>query len=154
MNTRKLEHLGRSNRFVGPFDKFIFITRSFSNLSELFQYNSNFLQRFRIMQSLQHKQSIVNSNKPLLVLCERKMVPIKRRFNNKPIGVKSKALKDLEKGMASKDMAEKYCVSKNTASSWVKNKYKLTTFLEWKGMSSSVVCWKMRPKSFNRWGHT
>ena len=32
------------------------------------------------------------------------MVPIKRRFNNKPIGVKSKALKDLEKGMTSKDM--------------------------------------------------
>ena len=56
------------------------------------------------------------------------MVPIKRRFNNKPIGVKSKALKDLEKGMTSKGMAEKYCVLKNTVSSWVKNKYKLTTF--------------------------
>ena len=82
------------------------------------------------MQSLQHKQSIVNSNKPLLVLCERKMVPIKRRLNNKPIGVKSKALKDFEKGMASKDIAEKYCVSKNTVSSWVKKKHKFTTFLE------------------------
>ena len=58
------------------------------------------------------------------------MVPIKRRLNNKPIGVKSKALKRLEKGMTSNNMAEKYCVSKNTVSSWVKNKHKLTTFLK------------------------
>ena len=82
------------------------------------------------MQSLQDKQSIVNSNKLLLVLCDRKMVPIKRRLNNKPVGVKSKALKDLEKGMSRKDIAEKYCVSKNTVSSWVKNNHKFTTFLE------------------------
>lgn len=58
------------------------------------------------------------------------MVPIKRRLNNKTIGVKSKALKDFEKGMTSKDIAEKYCVSKNTVSSWVKKKHKFTTFLE------------------------
>ena len=36
------------------------------------------------------------------------MVPIKRRLNNKPIGVKCKALKDLEKGMTNKDVAVKY----------------------------------------------
>ena len=65
------------------------------------------------------------------------MVPIKRRLNNKPIGVKCKALKDLEKGMTNKDVAAKYGVPKNTLSTWVKNKHKSTTSLEEKGMFSS-----------------
>ena len=47
------------------------------------------------------------SNKPFLVLCERRMVSIKRKLNNKPVGIKSKALKDLEKGMTNKDVAAK-----------------------------------------------
>ena len=81
----------------------------------------------------------MNSNQPFLVVCERKRVPIKRRVNNKPIGVKCKALKDLEKekGMTNKDVAAKYGVPKNTISKRVKNKHKLTTSLEKKGMSSS-----------------
>ena len=54
----------------------------------------------------------MNSNKPSLVLCERKMVPIKRRLNNKPIGVKCKALKDFENGMTNKDVTAKYGVPK------------------------------------------
>ena len=41
------------------------------------------------------------------------MVPIKRRLNNKPIGVKCK---DLEKGMTTKDVAARYGVPKNTFS--------------------------------------
>ena len=65
------------------------------------------------------------------------MVPIKRRLNSKPIGVKCKALKDLEKGMTNKDVAAKYGVPKNTLSTWVENKHKLTTSLEKKRMSSS-----------------
>ena len=65
------------------------------------------------------------------------MVPIKRRLNNKPIGVKCKALKGLEKEMTNKDVATKYGVPKDTLSTWVKNKHKLTTSLEKKGMSSS-----------------
>ena len=77
----------------------------------------------------------MNSNKPFFVLCERKMVPIKRRLNNKPISVKFKALKDVEKGMTNKDGAAKYGVPKKN-STWVKNKHKLTS-LEKKGMSSS-----------------
>ena len=64
------------------------------------------------------------------------MVPIKQRLNNKPIRVKFKALKDVEKGMANKDGAAKYGVPKKH-STWVKNKHKLTTSLEKKGMSSS-----------------
>ena len=44
----------------------------------------------------------MNSSKPLSVLCERKMVPIKQRLKNATIGVKRKAVKDLEKGMTNK----------------------------------------------------
>ena len=65
------------------------------------------------------------------------MVSIKRRLNNKPIGVKCKALKDLEKGMTNTVVARKYGVPKNTLSIWVKNKHKLTTTLEKKRTSSS-----------------
>ena len=64
-------------------------------------------------------------------------MPIKRKLNNKPTGVKCKALKDLEKGMTNKDVTVKYGVPKNTLSTWVKNKRKVTTSLEKKGMSSS-----------------
>ena len=64
-------------------------------------------------------------------------MPIKRRLNNNPIGVRCKALKDLEKGMANNDVAAKYGVPKNTLSTWVKNKHKLITSLEKKGISSS-----------------
>ena len=57
-NTWKLEHHGRSNKFVSPLDEFLSMTQTFSHLSELFQYSSNFLtrirtfQRFRIMHSI------------------------------------------------------------------------------------------------------
>ena len=49
----------------------------------------------------------------------------------------SMSLKDLEKGMTKKNVAAKYRVPKNTLSTWVKNKHKLTTSLEKKGMFSS-----------------
>ena len=65
------------------------------------------------------------------------MVPIKRRLSKKSIDVKCKALNDLENGMTNKDVEAKYGVSKKTLSTWVKNKHKLITSLEKKGMSSS-----------------
>ena len=49
-----------------------------------------------------HKQSALNSDEPFLVLCKRKISPIKGKLNNKPIGVKRKALKDLGKRMTNK----------------------------------------------------
>ena len=64
------------------------------------------------------------------------MIPIKRWLNNKSIGVKCTAFKDLEKGMTNKDVAAKYGVPKSTLSTWLKNKHKLITSLEKKGMSS------------------
>ena len=51
-----------------------------------------------------------------VVLCERKMVTIKRKLNNKPIGVKCKALIYSEIGMTNEDVAAKYDVLKKTLS--------------------------------------
>ena len=40
------------------------------------------------------------------------------------------ALKNLENGLSNKDVATKYGVLRNTVSTWVKNKNKLTASLE------------------------
>ena len=37
VNTQNLEHLGRSNRFVGPLNEFLSLTRTFPYLSKFFQ---------------------------------------------------------------------------------------------------------------------
>ena len=50
---------------------------------------------------------------------ENENTPIKHFVKN------AKHLKDLEKGENNKDVAAKYNVSKNTSSTWVKNKEKL-----------------------------
>ena len=66
------------------------------------------------------------------------MVPVKRKLTNKSLAEKCKALKYLENGLSSKkDVATKYGVPRNTVSTWVKNKHKLTASLEKKGMNSS-----------------
>ena len=49
------------------------------------------------------------------------MAPLKRKPTNKTVVEKCKALKDPEKGMSNKCVAEKYGVSRNTVSTWVKN---------------------------------
>ena len=54
----------------------------------------------------------------------------KRKLAVKTLAEKCKALKDLEKGISNKDVAEKYGVPKNTVSTWVKNKEKLLSALE------------------------
>ena len=79
------------------------------------------------------------------------MMPIKRRLNNNPIGVKCKALKDLEKGMTIKDVAAKYGVPKNTLSTWIKNKHKLTTSLEKKGISTRCGSYDQIDKAVFHW---
>ena len=61
---------------------------------------------------------------------------VKRKLTNKSIIEKCKALKDLEKGMSNKELAQKYGVPKNTVSTWVKNKNKLLISLEKNGTKS------------------
>ena len=65
------------------------------------------------------------------------MAPVKRKLTNKSLAEKCKALKDLENRLSSKDVATKYGVPRNTVSTWVKNKHKLTASLETKGVNSS-----------------
>ena len=61
------------------------------------------------------------------------MAPVKRKLTNKYLAEKCKALKDLENGMSK----AKYGVPRNTASTWVKGKHKMTASLEKKGISYS-----------------
>ena len=60
----------------------------------------------------------------------RKMRPVKRKQANKSLAEKSKALKYLENGMSSKDVAAKYDVPRKPVLTWVKSKHKLTTSLK------------------------
>ena len=58
------------------------------------------------------------------------MAPHKRMQRSKSLIEKCKALKDLERGMSNKDVAEKYGVPRNTVSTWAKNKERLLPLLE------------------------
>ena len=55
---------------------------------------------------------------------------VKRKLNLKSLNEKYKALRDLESGLSSKEVAAKYGVPKNTVSAWVKNKAKIFTALK------------------------
>ena len=107
--SRQVEQICRSLRSISLNNSNFFLSlRAFSIEFELFDQNSNILPfSNRAFDFWKHKISVMNSNKPFLVLCERRMVSIKRKLNNKPVGIKSKALKDLEKGMTNKDVAAK-----------------------------------------------
>ena len=58
------------------------------------------------------------------------LVAGKRKYTHKTLREKCQALKDLEKGESSKDVAAKYNLPKNTLSTWVKNKGKLFNALK------------------------
>ena len=56
--------------------------------------------------------------------------PVKQKLTNKSLAGKCKPLKNLENGMANKDVAAKDGVPRNTALTWVKSKHKLTVLLD------------------------
>ena len=64
----------------------------------------------------------------LLVL--KILVAGKRKYTHKTLCEKCQALKDLEKRESNKDAAAKYNVPKDTLSTWVKNKEKLSDALK------------------------
>ena len=58
------------------------------------------------------------------------LVAGKQKYTHKTLCEKCQALKDLEKGESSKDVAAKYNIPKNTLSTWAKNKEKLLDALK------------------------
>ena len=58
------------------------------------------------------------------------MSSVKQKLSVKSLGEKCQALRDLEKGLCNKDVAEKYGVPRNTISTWVKDKSKYFAALE------------------------
>ena len=58
------------------------------------------------------------------ILSGNKMSSVKRQLSVKSLGEKCQAMRELEKGLANKDVAEKYGVPKNTISTWIKSKSK------------------------------
>ena len=58
------------------------------------------------------------------------MSSVKRQLSIKDLGEKSQALRELEKDLSNKDVAEKYDVSKNTISMWSTKKSKYFAALE------------------------
>ena len=55
---------------------------------------------------------------------------LKRKLLVKTLNERCKALKDIEKGLSSKDASKKYGVPPNTISTWIKNKEKYFKALE------------------------
>ena len=64
------------------------------------------------------------------ILSGNDMTSVKRQLSVKSLGEKFQALRELEKGLSNKDVAEKYGVPKNTISTWIKNKSKYFAALE------------------------
>ena len=58
------------------------------------------------------------------------MSSAKRQLSVKSLDEKFQALRELEKGLSNKDIAEKYSVPRNTISTWIKNKSKYFAALE------------------------
>ena len=58
------------------------------------------------------------------------MSSVKRKLSVKSLGEKFQALTYLEKGLSKKNVAAKYGVSRDTSSTWVKNKSKYFAALE------------------------
>ena len=58
------------------------------------------------------------------------MSSAKRKLSVKGLGGKCQALRDLEKGLSNKDVAEKYGAPRNTISTWIKNKSEYFAALE------------------------
>ena len=68
------------------------------------------------------------------------MSAVKRKLKNTKLIQKCQIIRQIEKGMTSKEASEKFGVPKNTISTWMKNKNKLFEGLE----QSSSDAKKMR----------
>ena len=64
------------------------------------------------------------------ILSGNNIFSVKRQLRVKSLGEKCQALRELDKGLSNKDLAEKYDLPRNTISMWIKNKSKYFTALE------------------------
>ena len=64
------------------------------------------------------------------IISGNNMSSAKRQLSVKSLDEKFQALRELEKGLSNKDIAEKYSVPRNTISTWIKNKSKYFAALE------------------------
>ena len=74
----------------------------------------------------------------------------KRKLNVKPLAIKCKAVKEIEKGTLNKDASLKNGVPKNTISTWVKNKENYLQALEACGTGKVK---KLRESDFDKLDH-
>ena len=58
------------------------------------------------------------------------MSTVKKKLTKESLKEKCKIIRHIEKGMANKGASEKFEVSKNTISTWMKNKDKLLSALQ------------------------
>ena len=80
------------------------------------------------------------------------MVPVakKQRAENKSYKIKYKALKELEEGTPHKDVASLFGVSKNTLSTWKKNKDKILKSLT-AALFQKVETYEELNKAVHKW---
>ena len=64
------------------------------------------------------------------ILSGNNMYSVKRQLSVKSLGEKCQALRQPEKRLSNKDVAEKYGVPKNTISTWIKNQSRYFAALE------------------------
>ena len=80
---------------------------------------------------------------------------LKRKITTKSLEEKYKALKDIENGVAKKEVATKYSIPLNTLSTWVKDKEKISSAFENakrpKTMKLKGACFDSLDKAIYKW---
>ena len=130
--TRLSQTFTMSNNFLGSFRNFWAVSH---RLSRTFNWG------FRMNHTVHFRHSNVNNciDKTLFgslfflffnILSGNNMFSVKWQLSVRSLGEICQALRELEKGLSNKDVAEKYGIPKNTISTWIENKSKYFAALE------------------------
>ena len=63
----------------------------------------------------------------------------KQKLNVKPLAIKCKVIREIEKGLSNKDASLRYGEPKNTIATWVKNKEKYSIQNSWYSQNQEVT---------------
>ena len=135
--TSLIDPFGISNSAISNFH---YVEGTKNVLGPFSQFSQTFQSCFRINRSVHFGYSNVNNciEKtlfrsfffPFFIICSGTNMPsVKGKFRVKSFGKKCQALRNREKVLFKKDIAEKYGVPRNTVSTCIKNKSKY--FLHW-----------------------